>query len=101
MPTIHGWYTFNHTTNAVAATYIDCGANRDSLLIKNTDSTITIWFNLSKDTPVAATAAAPNAFPLAGGESIQMEGLDYQWISFIAASGTPVVKGIAYNRTGD
>jgi hypothetical protein len=101
MPVIHGWYTFNHTTNAVASSTVDCGPNRDALLIKNTDSSITIWFTLSKDVEVAATAACPNSFPLAAGESLQLEGLDYRYITFISASGTPIVKGIAYNRTGD
>lgn len=100
MAAIHGWYPFNFTA-AVTAGTVDCGPNRDSLVIKNTDASITVWFTLSKDTLVVATAAAPNSFPLAAGESMHLEGLDYRWVSIIAASGTPVVKGLAYNRTGD
>lgn len=101
MPRIHKWHAFNHTTNATASSAIDCGPNCDALVIKNTDASITVWITLSKDVEVAATTTCPNSFPLAAGESLHLEGLDFQWVSMIAASGTPVVKGLAYCRTGD
>lgn len=101
MPAIHGWYTFNTTLNATASSTIDCGTGRRCLILKNTDSSIVIWYTLSTAPEVAATASCPNSFPLAAGESVHYEGLDFRYITAIAASGTPVLKGHAFNRSGD
>lgn len=101
MAAIHGWYAFNTTLGNAASTTIDCGTGRRCLILKNTDSSITIWFTLSSKSEVAATASAPNSFPLAAGESLHLEGLDFRYVTAIGASGTPVLKGLAFNRSGD
>ena len=101
MPVIHGWVTFEYTLNATASSTIDLGPGKKCLILKNTDSAIMIWYTLSNKPEVAAVAATPTSFGLAQGESVHYEGIDFQYVTAIAASGTPVLKGQVWCRTGD
>ena len=76
-------------TSTAAATLVAARATRRSVVIKNMDTTITIYIGV-------ATVTAANGLPLLPGESVSIDWVGL--IQAIAASGTPTV---AYAETYD
>ena len=77
------------TTSTTAGTLVVANRKRRSVLIRNTDATITVYIG-------KATVTAGNGMPLKAGESVVVD--TTALLQVIAASGTPVV---AYLETYD
>ena len=98
----HGFYNFR-TTASTTSYCIDFGHTVDTVLIKNEDASIAIWFRLGDENmpqPVAA-AAQTHSFRLAAGESWYQDGLSVRYVAIISESGTPLVKvlGLCTHKT--